>query len=306
MFVNVILQNIRESIEDLSPNIYRASLLGKCPRRLVFQKFSFPGRISTRGKLVLIEGEEIHKRIKSYIKQLFYAGFLPEIEKIEIEDEYKDNPEKWEIEIKISDNLTIIGHPDIKVWHKIYGPGVIEIKSASNYAFLRALKLEIDEDYLAQLGAYIYSGQFDWGGFIFYRKETSHLLEILFFRESYNVEYRLMEHNEKEFFIIETPFNYDFSKIIEKYKIIEQIQDPMKALEIFSEPVNHYVCQNCNGLGISGKVRIQTCRRCSGTGLEPSPVYLKYPCSYCPYIDICYPGAILEFDENLKPKWRIK
>jgi hypothetical protein len=57
---------------------------------------------------------------------------------------------------------------------------VVEIKTASNRTFEKSLDGKIDIAYLAQSWFYHYATGFQVVIFIFYRKETSHICEVVF------------------------------------------------------------------------------------------------------------------------------
>ena len=299
----MIIEKILETYDNVefSTNIFRASLAGKCPRRLAFQHFGYKGEVSLRGTLVLEHGEKIHDLIKKRIKLSYDQGLLDRIENLVIEGIDQD---LIELELDLGDGVKLTGHPDATCEHVFYGPGVLEIKSASNYVFRKAMQGIVDPEYLAQGAVYVYSGKFDFITWIFYRKETSHLVEITLVKDDKFMSQVYMQRPEKRIVVIEDIFNFDFNLVKEKYQKILSLKDPFESLKVFPEPVNHWACTNCSGTGISpagGK----KCRRCQGSGVDPEPG-LRYPCSYCPYFIYCYPDAILEWDSEFKPIIKIK
>jgi len=295
MIVERIIQTYKEEVEDFSQNIFRASLAGKCPRRLGFQRLGVAGHPQIRAYLTFELGDAIHKILRDRIRLAFVNGLLPEFKMIEFEDEVE--PDKWEVVINF-DGFTITGHPDGR-YEKVDGTkGLIEFKSMSNFAFKRALKGEIDYDYLVQAGLYIAGSGYNIGEFtwILYRKETSHLLELRI--SPFIDQMKIMEREDQHFILMEKPFDIKLHPIIEKYKkilLLETLQDVINA---FPTAVNPGVCHNCQG---TGQKEYGRCRVCKGRGLLDPPFEIGYPCNYCPYWNICFPNAVLEFEEG-KPK----
>jgi hypothetical protein len=294
MIVDKIVETYREQVEEFSQNIFRASLAGKCPRRLGFQRLGVPGHPQIRAYLTFELGDAIHRILRDRIRLAFRNGLLTEIEKIEFEDEV--DPNQWEIILRFN-GFNITGHPDGRYWKKDGVKGLIEFKSMSNYAFKRALKGEIDYDYLVQAGIYILGsddiGEFTW---ILYRKETSHLLELRI--SPFIDQMKLMEREDLHFILLEKPFDIKLEPIVEKYNKILTLETIDAVINSFPTAVNPGVCHNCGGLG---QKEYGKCRVCKGRGLLDPPFEIGYPCNYCPYWNICYPEAVLEFEEG-KPK----
>ena len=295
MIVEKIIQTYRFEAEEFSQDIFRASLIGKCPRRLGFQRLGLVGHPQIRAYLTFEIGDLIHGILRDRIRDAIRNGLFDEFVSFKFEDE-----EKIEIKLKLSDEITIIGHPD-GIYEKKNGiKGVIEFKSASNYMFRRALSGDLDPDYLYQAAVYLKGGDFDEFIWIFYRKETSHLLEILVSPLIDTLQ--VMENKDKHFFLVETPFNINFDSIIEKYNKILSCNRVEDIINTFPPAIQVGVCHNCGGTGLKeyGK-----CRVCKGFGRLNPPYEITYPCSYCPYYLICFPEAVLEFTDDNKPKIKI-
>ncbi len=281
---------------QLDTYIDRCSLANKCIRYLGFKKLGVIGRLTPRAYMMFVLGDLIELIIKDDIMKVLRSNDF-----IEFLD--KD----LEVKVDLGDGIILTGHLDgfirIKDTDKY---GVLEIKSMSNWAFEEALEGQISEDYIVQASLYAYALNVDFIAFICYRKETSHLLELVFWRDlKSNVKVQYMAHNERDYFILNYPFDFSFiPKIKEKYKRLMGVLSIEDVLGI-EIPYDFTTCSNCNGTGVKeyGK-----CRSCKGFGKRIDPqgfVVLGFPCSYCAYNMLCYPNQIVEFD-GLKPIIKVR
>ena len=81
------------------------------------------------------------------------------------------------------DGIKIFGHADGVPTLERYGRTVAELKSMSNYGFRNALQGKVDYGYRCQLNSYVVGGGLNNALWVCYRKETSHLLELILLKE---------------------------------------------------------------------------------------------------------------------------
>ena len=129
-------------------NVFRASSAGYCERRLGYEKLGVPGDPLTPRRV-----------------SVFRAGTAI------------DALRRNECEIE---GVTVSFTPDGAFQNGGEAIGIVEIKTMSDYAFDRACKGEIDRSYLCQAWVYAYGTSFNPVVFICYRKETSHMVELIF------------------------------------------------------------------------------------------------------------------------------
>jgi hypothetical protein len=287
----------RLSLEKSLDNvIHRASLANKCIRYLGFKKLGVIGKLNPRAYMMFKLGDMIELIIKDDIMLALKQS--PDIEVL---------TENEEVSIDLGEGIVLSGHIDGFIYAKDRNEyGVLEIKSASNFAFDEALEGKVDEDYIVQASLYAMALKVDFVCFIFYRKETSHYLEVSYSRNIGNdAVVRYMQHPERSYFVVQYPFDLSYvPKIREKYKILSKV---MSIEDVFSIPIPYDMerCVNCDGTGFKeyGK-----CRVCKGTGKKVELdgfIKLSYPCSYCPYNILCYPNQQVEFD-GLKPVIKVR
>jgi hypothetical protein len=279
----------------------RASAMGYCPRRLGYQKLGIPGMpLTPRRSLVLRHGTVFDIGLKQDIKQALGHRFL---------DGDSLPPDKVMIE-----GIEITGSFDGVFQMDDGRLAVVEIKTCAGRTFEQAQQGQVDIAYLAQ--AWVYS---EMTGcpvvvFIFYRKETSHLCEVIFDRDATEtVITKRFGGNELEIATkdpaliaeVRTPFDTSISDRVKK-TIIEvaatssliQLPEGVRAIE----PELYKV---------QGKAKAEEAAKIYGAGWQAGSWWIfetkrqiaGFPCSYCPWIDQCL-GATLEIKDR-RPLWII-
>lgn len=151
----------------------------------------------------------------------------------------------------------------------------VEVKSMSDFAFERAEAGKLDEQYLAQAECYMRAYGTDYVLFVLYRKETSHLHEILVPRSDSR-----------------------WAEIIAKVEVARGDERPARPYEL------EVKCDGCDGTGKTPK-RGQPHKACSGTGELPGGPYIPvFPCGFCRYKKPCWGPMKIAF-LNGKPRWRL-
>lgn len=161
---------------------------------------------------------------------------------------------------------------------------VVDVKSMANYPFERAERGDVDEQYLCQLETQMRAVTASlgvdcrYGLVLAYRKETSHLHEVVIQRDD------------------------------ERYAKIKVAAWTAKAGAVPPRPYKlQSECNGCKGTGRTPTGK-QAHKACDGTGREPGGPILPYPCSYCPDKTVCWKdqGELeMFFGDNGKPKFRV-
>jgi hypothetical protein len=152
---------------------------------------------------------------------------------------------------------------------------IVEVKSMSNFGFERAERGELDESYLIQGECYMRAYGTQKCIFVCYRKETSHLCEVLTSRDEERWE-----------------------KIKSNVAVARGDEIPPRPYELDA------YCKGCQGTGKTPAKGLPH-KACDGTGQIPGGPFLPvFPCGYCPFKVQCW--GELEFVENDgKPRWRV-
>jgi hypothetical protein len=205
--------------------------------------------------------------------------------------------------------------------------GIIEIKSMSDYAFNRALKGEIDHDYLCQAWTYFKGTDFNPVVFLAYRKETSAMVEIVFDRLATEkvVTQRLtgdpVELAKQDPIMlteIRSPFDESVGEYVRaRIAWLKKLQnDPIFQANFLAHP--EYVpgkdAVEDEVESVQGNAKCQA--RAKELGVSLSTVtqngswwkiptgrkILGFPCSYCAHMKRCFPNAKMEMAKD-RPIW---
>lgn len=294
-------QKQNETSESTTASVIRLSRSGECARKLAYSlvpsKYK-PKRQSTRRLLVLQEGSNVDTMLKTLLKKA---------------DPYFSNAD-LEVHLTVDvdgEKYTIPGHLDGMSYDPEIGFFVVEIKSASNETYASAVKGLIDYTYACQAIAYSHATGIKNIAFLFYRKETAHLLEVLFVQENQEVSTAVVLMNEQRIEIDRNNLSENLIKdsnaLAIKVRLDPSLIDDVinrwqKVIRFmknnYSEeylPDREYqfsdTCPKCDG---TGNLQKGKCTLCDGTG-KTKFVVLGYPCTYCPFIDYCYPQTHVEY-----------
>jgi len=285
-------------------NPFRASSAGRCERELGYAKLGIKGHpLQPRRLAVMKHGTIIHTALTRDLGLALGDRFVPE----------KKLAARKKLYTTI-EGVKISYHPDGAVQLDDGRLGIVEFKTMADFSFERATKGEIDHDYLCQ--AYVYHVGTDFPVVIFlaYRKETAHVVEIVFDRDANETTVvqrlggdplALATNDPLSVTAIRTPFHDEVAEevrgkfkrlaqvkkeadLAEGVRIIEneqlKVQGKEKAIEYqrnYGEPVK---------IGGGGWHTFETGRKIAG-----------FPCNYCSMISTCL-GARLEINGG-KPTW---
>lgn len=151
-----------------------------------------------------------------------------------------------------------------------------EIKSMSDFAFQRAERGEVDEQYLAQVECYMRAFQTRRALLVAYRKETSHICEVL------------VERDDDR-----------WAKVQANVALARQSAIPDRPYKLQVD------CEDCGGSGKTPAKGLPH-KACNGTGRLPyGPIIPRFPCGYCAYKGDCWGELAQAFDAKGRPVWRL-
>jgi hypothetical protein len=279
-------------------NWARASSLGYCPRRLGYQKLGVKGEPLTPRRISIFHhGDAIDLALKQDLMHALDGSIITEKHRGSVEIE----------------GITINGECD-GLFYVDDRYGVVDGKTMSDLGFDRACNGEIEETY--QIQGWVYSKIYgvDLVVFYCYRKETSHVVEVVFDgRAEGLVITRRFGGNEREIYTqdplliaeVKTPFSPEIEA-----KARQTIRDVSACTSFETLPVGvnkiepeRIKCQSKESKqdAVSRGLTLEKTAGSWATFLTGRKV-LGFPCTYCPFYKHCFPSAQLEFD-NGKPKW---
>ena len=284
-------------------NVFRASSAGYCERRLGYEKLGVQGDPLTPRRLsVFRHGTAIDGALKIDLQLALNDKFLN-----------LDALRRNECEIE---GVTVSFTPDGAFQNGGEAIGIVEIKTMSDYAFDRACKGEIDRSYLCQAWVYAYGTSFNPVVFICYRKETSHMVELVF------------DKNQKEKIVVQRYGNDALELAINEPLMLAEIKtpfDPSVEEEVRGKFKRLAELESVNDLAPGVRaigpevVKIQGKAKAIEAEAEYGPPekvggswftfhtprkIAGFPCSYCPMIKKCL-NAKLEITHG-RPTWVIE
>jgi hypothetical protein len=286
MIVDRILAAAAAKSKQRRPPKIGAWNVGRCVRQLWYTHHGYPSEpLDARALLVFDLGNRIEDAVLEWLEHSGVAHIRT--------NESRDTVEERETGLRVRadfffecDLLPLLELAVGELGTVVYVPGdplppkpgelmVGEIKSMSDYAFQRAQRGHIDDAYLAQVEVYLRAYDCRHALVIAYRKETSHIAEVLVARD--DARWALVKAN-------------------------------LTAARARSAPARPYEleahCRGCDGTGETEKRKLPH-KACSGTGLEPGGPYLPvFPCGYCGWKTECWGALELVFHDG-RPRWRV-
>lgn len=211
MLVDKILKHYtqKEKEREFSTDIFRASSSGKCVRALWYQMHGYKREAMTgRAMMTFRLGDLVEQDLGDVLKELnlIYGEQKP-------------------LTIHLYDDCWLSGHIDGFTLDK--GQILpIDIKSASNFGYQNAMKGDIGESYLCQAHCYMKALEVDRFLFLFYKKDTSHIGEVI------------IEWDDKV-----------WNRIVKRYKAMEKEEAPRREMfKINKDRSLGYPCSYCGNI----------------------------------------------------------
>ena len=325
--LDTLLRNEAAALPPANP--WRASAMGHCIRKGCFEELGVkPEPMQSRRMLVLKQGSSIHDDLLTPLLKKALGWRLV------------DGKDFGDTFVEI-DGAKIGYHIDFAFQHTIIdtlgnettnGIGVAEIKSMSDYAFNRALNGEIEKPYLCQAWVYKEATDFNPVVFICYRKETSHMLEIVFDRNATEVivtktltgnPLELAKHDPITLTTISSPFDDSVGDYVReriKYLKLTKLITPPYGVDWLINEVPGADAVEDEVEKVQGKKAAleKLNQYTDAAGHAPIPqqngswytfntgrAILGFPCGgYCGFMKICFPTAQMELKGD-KPVWVI-
>jgi hypothetical protein len=285
MIVDRILQAAALQSAERRPPTIGAWNCGRCVRQLWYVHHGIKGEpVDARAMLVFDLGNRIEDAVLDWLEHSKIAHIRT--------NERRDTVEEPEtglrvradfffecglfVEMTALEELGVVIYVPSQILPPRPGEFMVgEVKSMSDYAFQQAQRGIIDEAYLAQIEVYLRAYGVQHALLIAYRKETSHVAEILIARDDAR-----------------------WQRVKANLAAARATACPPRPYEL------EVACKSCNGTGKTEKRQLPH-KACEGTGLESGGPYLPvFPCGYCPYKATCWGELELTFREN-RPRWRI-
>jgi hypothetical protein len=270
-----------------------------------YDKLGINGRaLLPRRFMVLKHGTGLHQQLTKLFAKALGDRFVPERKLV-------GKHKLW----TTIEGVKISYHPDGGYQTEDGRLAIVEFKGLSDYGFEKATKGEIDREYLCQAWVYYTGTDFDVIVFIIYRKETSHMVEIVFDRQATETivtqrmggdPYELAAKDPLQVTQIVTPFDPTVEEEVRsKYRRLRELtkeEDLVPGVRVIEDEVvkvqgKEKALQYQKDYGEPAEIKgswyaFKTGRRIAG-----------YPCSYCSKIERCL-GAKLEIS-NQRPLWII-
>lgn len=285
---------------------FRASSAGRCERALGYQKLGINGKpLQPRRLAVMKHGTIIHTALTRDLGRALGDRFVPE----------KKLTARKKLFTTI-EGIKISYHPDGALQLPDDRLAIVEFKTMADFSFQRATNGEIDREYLCQ--AYVYHVGTDFPVVIFlaYRKETSHLVSIVFDRDANETTVvqrfggdpmELATKDPLELTEIRTPFDDSVAEEVRgKYRRLGALKteaDLAPGVRAIEDEV----------VKVQGKEKGIQYQRDYGEPIKIAGSWYTfatgrkiagYPCSYCSHVESCL-GAKLEIKDS-KPLWLIE
>lgn len=285
-------------------NPFRGSAAGYCERSMGYDKLGINGRpLLPRRFMVLKHGTGLHEQLTKLFAKALGDRFVPEKKLVAGHKLYTT-----------IEGVKISYHPDGAFQAEDGRLALVEFKGLSDFGFDRATKGEIDREYLCQAWVYFVGTDFDLIVFVIYRKETSHMVEIVFDRHATEKvvtqrlggdPLQLSAHEPLKITEIVTPFDPSVeAEVRGKYRrlaLVKTEADLAPGVRVVEDEVAK----------VQGKDKAEEAQKIYGEPIDKKGAgwftfrtgrkIAGFPCSYCAKIERCL-GAELQI-KNGAPVW---
>ena len=333
--------------EDRVGNPLRGSRLGRCVRQsgyMLYPDLFPPTPLQARAKLIFRFGDMIHDLVREQFRRVLPGEWGMEEERfhfvvplsVYLAGRALENPalrlsSRGLILDQATPALLVPLHVDGIADLPKYGLASVEIKSMSTYGFRRALAGDIDYPYRVQMATALDATGLYTQVFVSVRKDTCHMLEIVYSKRVSSVEIRVTKSSRMvEVMRVATGIEGDWESVEITHPfepiLLSEARERVRMLlasDRFTLPPREHgpdficpscvqgqaSCRSCKGAGLrlSKLGKPSVCKRCNGVGQAPceecvsgllAEQPLPWQCSYCPYTLTCYPGARLELTDR--------
>lgn len=285
-------------------DLFRASGAGRCTREQAYQLLGVPGEpLTPRRRMTFDFGNLIETQVQGYLKRA-------------LGDKWVNGNTLGDNHFEI-DGIKISYHIDFAFQHSDGQIGIGEIKSMADFSFERAIKGELDEAYLAQAWCYQKATDFNPVVFVCVRKETNHMVEIIFDRDCKELVVTQRLGGDVKAIELEgplllaevrTPFDERIGdKVARHFRLLSEFDMGAQ----FLEDIPGVNAIEDETISVQGKAKADLIldmgvpeQSGSWYKFKTGRKVAKFPCSYCAYIKPCL-GAELEI-KNGKPVWVIE
>lgn len=287
-------------------NPFRGSAAGYCERSLGYNKLGIHGRaLLPRRFMVLKHGTGLHQQLTKLFAKALGDRFVPERKLVG----------KHKLFTHI-EGVRISYHPDGGYQTDDGRLAIVEFKGLSDFGFEKAAEGEIDREYLCQAWVYFIGTDFDVIVFVIYRKETSHMVEIVFDRNA--TEKVVTQRMGGDAYELATKDPLQITQIVTPFdpSVEEEVRGKYRRLALLKRKENLApgvrVIEN-ELLKVQGKEKAAQYQKDYGEPIkvagswwtfETGRKIAGFPCSYCAHIEDCL-GAKLEIG-NQRPLWIIE
>lgn len=351
--------------EEHAGNAIRGSRLGRCARQSAYMLFprAFPPEpLPARAKLVFRFGDLIHELVRAEFRRVVPGEWGMEEERFHfrvplaikeaeaalthfrsrrlVGSVYQRGERPAHLRglyLDVSEPalyvpLHVDGVADLTPFG---GPGLatVEIKSMATGSFRRALQGHVDYAYRVQMAVACAAAGLDTEMYVAVRKDTCHLLEVVYTKEARAVSVTFTKHSQ----IVESlraralypggskAFDgEDWEAALVRHPfepgLLEEAQARVRRVllaTVTSLPEREYgptfVCETCEGTGTQVNAKgtgqplkkgPKPCADCDRGQVEEAE--LPWQCSYCPSVFSCYAEAKVRLDVDERPHFRVR
>ena len=359
MLVDRVLADLDVPLpEERMGNPLRGSRLGRCARQSAYMLWPdrfIPEPLPARTKLVFRFGDLIHDLVRSEFRRVIKGEWGMEEEKFYFPVPL--NHAEAKAAMKLLEGGQLHGHlrregsrdlplgrgggvildesaqclyvpihpdgvADLSAYGERFSLATTEIKSMATGSFKRALEGHVDYTYRVQMACEIEAAGLDTHVFISVRKDTCHILEIVYSKHTDKVEIRFMKPSRMVEVLrlagAELPGEADWEAAEVRHPfephLLEEARRRVRRIlraQPHDLPAREYgpefTCRTCQGSGTQTfakgkatplKAGSKPCPDCGQTGKTDESV-LPWQCSYCPFVAECWRGLYrLEITER--------
>jgi hypothetical protein len=351
--------------DELTGNAIRGSRLGRCARQsayMMFPKAYPPEPLPARAKLVFRFGDMIHEMIRREFRRVVPGEWGMEEARFHFKVPLSTKEAAWALALIESGALKgrvltdtpphraglVLDIATPALWVPLHVDGIAdiggvlasaEIKSMATGSFRRAVQGHVDYAYRVQMAAAVDATGLDAALYVAVRKDTSHLLEIVYAKgaQEVTVTFTKQPHTSMVMGLaVEDGGDWEAAEVRHPFEphLLEQARNRVRRIlraTVTQLPEREYgpsfVCGTCEGTGIQRKAKNtgeplkkgpKSCPDCESRATTEAEIAfgitrptgrlavseLPFQCRYCAFVTHCWPMATLEIEDE-RPHFRI-